>query len=405
MTSPQPQAAPVSGSGRLDEIDSLRAVAMTAVVAEHCRILPFGWMGVWLFFVISGFVVTTSLMSRTDEAPGALLSRFYVRRAARILPIYLIYVLVGLAVSGLAIGRPEWSPFASLLLFYNNVQSAFGVGTFQAFPVAHLWTISVEMQFYLIFGFAFAFLPRAALRVVLVSLLFIAPTLRFLGGEWLEGAGFSPLRAAFAVYTFPGMHFDSFAAGSLLALGASRWRDRRRAGALLLAGGLLFAAYALAYVMVNRAHGAGGLSMFRNVISGILFGHQRQVWLYSAVAALSAGVLAVTLTGAAPWSAITRSPLLQAIGRASYGGYVYHALCVRLIRGPLHALIHPAAGMAGKLAFGAAEFTLALSATVLLSLASYRWLEQPIIAAAGRRLAVSRRGPAIARRPVAGAAD
>ncbi|HLZ83446.1 MAG TPA: hypothetical protein VKQ54_07745, partial [Caulobacteraceae bacterium] len=238
----------------------------------------------------------------------------------------------------------------------------------------------------------------------LISLLFIAPALRFLGGEWLAGAGFAPLRAAFAIYTFPAMHFDSFAAGALLALGASRWRDRGWAGGLLVAGGVLVAVYALAYVLVNRAHGAVGLGMFRNVVSGILCGQQRQVWLYSALAALSAGVLAMTLTGAAPWSAVTRNPFLQAVGRASYGGYVYHALCVWLIRGPLHGLIHPAAGMAGKLAFGAVEFVLALAATVVLSLASYKWVEQPIIAAVNRRLAEGGGAPRIARRPV-GAAE
>jgi peptidoglycan/LPS O-acetylase OafA/YrhL len=380
-------------SDRLDEIDSLRALAMAAVVAEHCRILPFGWMGVWLFFVISGFVVTTSLLSRPGEQPHTLLSRFYVRRAARILPIYLGYVVVGWAVSALAIGRPEWSPLASLVLFYNNIQSAFGVGTFQAFPVAHLWTISVEMQFYLVFGFAFAFLPRRALQITLASLLFIAPGLRFLGGEALARMGLSSLRAAFAVYTLPAMHFDSFAAGALLALGASQWRRPARAGGLLLAGSLAIGAYALAYVLINNVRGAVGLAMFRNVVSGILFGQERQVWLYSAVAALSAGVLAVTLTGAAPWSIVTRNPLLQAVGRASYGGYVYHALCVRLIRGPLHALVHPSAGVAGKLAFGALEFVLAMLATVVLSLASYRWIEQPIIAAANKRFAPIRVKP------------
>lgn len=378
---------------------------MTAVIAEHCRILPCGWIGVWLFFVISGFVVTTSLMSRPGGEPGALLTGFYARRAARILPIYLGYVVVGLVVSGLTVGRPEWSPFASLVLFYNNIQSAFGVGTFKGFPVAHLWTISVEMQFYLLFGFAFAFLPRRALQIVLISLLAIAPALRFLAGEWLSREGYGPLRAAFAIYTFPGMHFDSFAAGALLALGSSRWRGPVWAGRLLIAGGLLVGVYALAYGLVNRAEGAGGLGLFRNIISGILFGQQRQVWLYSAVAALSTGVLAMTLTGVAPWSAITRNPLVQAVGRASYGGYVYHALCVKLIRPPLEALIHPAAGMASKLAFGAIEFTLALSATVIVSLASYRWVEQPIIAAAGRRMARVEVGLRMGRPPVTRAAD
>jgi peptidoglycan/LPS O-acetylase OafA/YrhL len=405
MSAVPSQAAPTRGAGRLDEVDSLRAAAMTAVIAQHCHILPFGWMGVWLFFVISGFVVTTSLMARPAEPSRILLTRFYVRRAARILPIYLGYVVVGLVISGLALGRFEWSPFASLVLFYNNVQSSFGVGIFKQFPVAHLWTISVEMQFYLLFGFAFALLARRRLWILLASMLLISPILRFVGGEWLSHAGYSPLRAAFAVYTLPGMHFDSFAAGALLALGPDRWRRPPWAWGLLLAGGLAICAYALAYVLVNRAHGAAGLGAYRNVISGILFGQQRQVWLYSALAALSAGVLALTLTGAAPWSVITRSPLLQAVGRASYGGYVYHALCVWLIRPPLEALIVRPRGMVGKLELGVAVFVVAWSATVILSLVSYRWVEQPIIAAVNRRLAGRGSPLRFDRRPVASTAD
>jgi peptidoglycan/LPS O-acetylase OafA/YrhL len=338
-------------------------------------------------------VVTSSLISRPGGQPGRLLSGFYWRRAARIMPIYFAYVLVGFVLSGLAVGRPEWSAFASLVLFYDNVQSALGVGTFEAFPVAHLWTISVEMQFYLLFGFAFAFLPPRGLKTVLLSLLVIAPALRFVGGEALGQAGFSPLRAAFAIYTLPGMHFDSFAAGALLALGSARWRRPAWARRLLLAGAPSLGAYALAYVLVNRAHGAVGPGALRNVVSGVLFGQHREVWLYSAVAAMSAGVLAVTLTGVAPWAVVTRSPLLQAVGRASYGGYVYHALCVRLVRGLLLGVVHPAAGMAGKLAFGVVEFALALFATVTLSLVSYRYIEQPIIAAAHRRPARGSPGP------------
>ncbi len=372
---------------RINEIDSLRAFAMTAVIAEHCKILPFGWMGVWLFFVVSGFVVTTSLMSRPTGGAAPLLKHFYVRRAARILPIYLAYVAVGFLVSGMAQGRLEWPAFASLALFYNNFQSAFDVGAFKAFPVGHLWTISVEMQFYLFFGFAFAFLPRRALITLLVGFLFLAPALRFIGGDWLQGAGFHPLQAAFAVYTFSPMHFDSFAAGALLALAREQWGGPRRARALLIGGVLAVIAYASVYALVNRSHGAVGLGIVRNVISGILFGDRRQVWLYSAVAMLSAGALATTVAGGARWWApITRNGLLQAIGRASYGGYVYHPMCVVSIRWLLHKLISPATTMAGKLEFGGVLFALAFPVTVALSMLSYRYIERPIIRRVSRRL-------------------
>jgi peptidoglycan/LPS O-acetylase OafA/YrhL len=56
--------------GRLDQVDALRAIAMTAVIVEHCGLMHFGWMGVWLFFVISGFVVTGSLLKDRGRAPG-----------------------------------------------------------------------------------------------------------------------------------------------------------------------------------------------------------------------------------------------------------------------------------------------------------------------------------------------
>ena len=245
------------------------------------------------------------------------------------------------------------------------------------------------MQFYLVFGFAFAFLSRRTLVAGLIGLLFLAPLLRWAGGMWLDNAGFVPLRAAFAVYTFSPMHFDSFAFGCLLALAPSPWRKSRRSIALLLAGMAAMAVYAAFYVCVNHVHHAAGLKMLKNVISGILFGEGRQIWLYTTVAVLSAGVLATTLGGQAPWAIATRSPLVQAVGRASYGGYLYHAFCVTQARALLRATIHFGPGPIGKLEFGLGVFALALPATIAVSLFSYHYVERPVIAAANRRLARS----------------
>jgi peptidoglycan/LPS O-acetylase OafA/YrhL len=389
-------AAPASGqrgaerapAGRIDQIDSLRALAMTAVIAEHCHILPFGWMGVWLFFVISGFVVTTSLLSRPiNETSSTRLTQFYTRRAARIWPIYLAYVTIGFVASALAVHYFNWPAFVSFVLFYNNFQLAFADGLFKAFPVGHLWTISVEFQFYIVFGLAFTFLSRRALTGLLLVFLVLSPVLRFIGGEWLHAAGYTPLKAAFAIYSFSPMHFDSFAAGALLALGRERWARASGARALLIAGLGVMIAYIGVYVGVNHAHGATGVRMLRNIISGILYGDFRQVWLYSAVALLSAGLIATILAGKAAWVGFTRNGLLQAIGRVSYGGYVYHALCVRWVGELMRLVIPPATTMASKLEFGAAQFAVALSATIAVALLSYHWVEQPIILAVGRRLA------------------
>jgi len=383
-------SAPPAGEPetRIGDVDTLRALAMTSVIAQHCKILPFGWMGVWLFFVISGFVVTTSLLSRgAGDPPPVLLRSFYLRRAARIWPIYWAYVAVGFGLSVLAAGPANWPAFASLLFFYNNFQSAFGRGTFEGFPVGHLWTISVEFQFYIVFGLAFAFLSRRALVALLTAFLAAAPILRFVGGLWLSAADFSPLRAAFAIYSFSPMHFDAFAAGALLALGRRRWAEPARARLLLMLGAMALIAYVGVYLAVNRGHGAAGLAMFRNILSGVLFGDQREVWLYSAVDLMSVGVLATTLSPHAPWARLVRSPLLQAVGQASYGGYVYHVLCLQWTRGLLTLVVSPGATMARKLEFGALHFALALPLVVVVAILSYRYVERPIIRWAGRRLA------------------
>jgi len=396
-------APPTAGAAkpreRIDEIDTLRAFAMTAVIAQHCKILPFGWMGVWLFFVISGFVVTTSLLSRPDgDDPGSLLGHFYARRAARIWPIYFGYVAIGVAVSLITLGQVEAPALASLLLFYNNFQSAFAHGVFKAFPVGHLWTISVEFQFYIVFGLAFAFLSRRALVRLLLAFLVLAPLLRFAGGEWLRLNGYPALNAAFAVYSFSLMHFDSFAAGALLALARSQWTTPVRARLLLVAGVLAMAAYAGVYVMVNHAHGLHGLRLFRNVVSGILFGDLREVGLYSAVALLSAGALAMTLARQAPLSWVAGNSLLQAIGRVSYAGYVYHIVCVRMVGSLLGLAIAPGHGMAAKLAFGLLRFALALPVTVGLATLSYAYIERPVIAWVGRRLGSAKTAPSLPQR-------
>ena len=103
---------------RAGNIDGLRAIAMTAVVACHAGIFAIGWMGVWLFFVISGYVVTTSVLAR----PGSF-GQFGIRRLRRIAPIYWAYILIGLIVVG---GTADWRAVLGLLTFTNNLAGMFG---------------------------------------------------------------------------------------------------------------------------------------------------------------------------------------------------------------------------------------------------------------------------------------
>lgn len=367
---------------------------MLAVIALHTHLMPFGWMGVWLFYVISGFVVTTSLAAHGAGAgKGAETLAFYVRRAARILPIYLLYVAAGMVVCWLWLGGVNGQAFASLFLMYNNFADAFGNGFAVGWPVGHLWTISVEWQFYLLFGVFFIWAPRRWVLGACLATIAAEPFLRLMAGAVLLRHQ-PPLEAAFSLYSFSLLHFDAFAMGVLLALLRERltWRHGLLGAAAAL---VLLAAYVLAYASIDHAHGARGLAVFRNLVSGILIGDGREGPLYSIVdlAAASVVILALDERLALP---LLGSRALQFVGRISYGGYVYHQAMLWLARTLLPA--SAAGGGWSHLAYDLAEFGLCAVLTIAVAASSYRWLERPVIRWAGQRVdrALGRARPILA---------
>ena len=393
MITDTPAAHHATAPHRIERIDSLRAIAMLAVIAQHAHLLPFGWMGVWLFYVISGFVVTTSLIARaeTGHRRGDTLA-FYARRGARILPIYYVYIVAGLLVSSLWLGRADWQPFVSMLFMYNNFADAFGNGFYAHWPAGHLWTISVEWQFYLIYGLLFIWAPRAWVIAGGFLVLIADPILRVIAGAILLRHQ-PPLDAAFSIYSFSLLHFDAFAIGALIALFRDRLTGRHGliAGAAALA---LLAIYLLVYAMIDRAHGARGIDVLRNLVSGILIGQGREGPLYSIIDLLAASGLLVALDERIGLP-LVGGRRLQYVGRISYGGYVYHQLMLTLVI----TLVPPAGfggpGTATRVAYDVATFLGCTALTIAAASASYHWLERPAMRRIGAAVdsALHRGGP------------
>jgi hypothetical protein len=121
--------------GYVSEVDVLRALAMTAVFAKHCNLMPFGWAGVWLFFVISGFAITSSLLgsARFGESKALLLRNFYILRCLRIWPIYFLIITGSMIAAALARNREAFGHWPWLATF-----------TYNYLPVMHrdLWGLS-----------------------------------------------------------------------------------------------------------------------------------------------------------------------------------------------------------------------------------------------------------------------
>lgn len=365
--------APHSG-----EIDSLRAFAMTAVVAMHCQLLPFGWVGVWLFFVISGYVVTQSINNRgTDEAGLPRLSNFLRRRAIRIWPVYYLFVIIGV---GFALAKgyaPNLPAISSLFFFYHNIAMIDGFGEMPGWQVAHLWTISVEMQFYLIYGAVACLCSRRITVAILILFVFAAPVARAVTSSVLAARGWQPEALAYAIYSGPGLHFDSFAMGALLALARNKWSIQSLSRYLVPIGFLAFTAYCLVYAIVGVSTGERqGFDQLRDIISGILYGQGREVILYTCLALLSLALvlLALTRSRASQW--LLGSAILQWVGRISYGAYVYHTIAIAIISA---TFMERWGGIShSPIPMRLVGFGMAFALTLILAQISFRYLETPI---------------------------
>ena len=209
---------PAQISKRIAGLDGLRALAILTVVLCHIQqrfvVLPFSVPapdGVALFFVLSGFLITTLLLREQDAAGTISVRRFYGRRARRILPPLLVYLAIVILVCVLAGSLVPWSAIASAALLTGGLSASPG----SAFT-EHIWSLGVEEQFYLAWPLLLTWAIRHGGRgmAAFLALLCIAAAplcrLAMLGLH-------SPLLAHKQGMILPG-RMDSLCAGCLVAV-------------------------------------------------------------------------------------------------------------------------------------------------------------------------------------------
>ncbi|WP_411283223.1 acyltransferase family protein [Lapillicoccus sp.] len=369
------RARATSAMSHLDGLDGLRALAIIAVVAYHLdpAWLPGGFLGVDVFFVVSGFLIT-SLLQREASTRGTIdLTRFWVRRARRLLPALAVCVTVSILVARLVhrdllVHLPR--QVAGALTFSTNwVEIGAGSSYFdQTSPqlFMNFWSLAVEEQFYALWPLAVAGLVASAvaLRVRLGLTLAAAAVSTALMAAW-----FVPGRDATRVYYGTDTHLMGLMLGAALAfawasprrawLGTDAWQRWRRPA---IAGSLaILAVLAMTLTEETPLTFRGGIALAS-----------------VATAVLVAGLLPVG-EETSRWRRLMGAPVLGWVGRRSYGIYLWHWPVIVIVGED----IRTAPGTPGHLA----SRLWCVLVTLALADLSYRFVEAPVRAWGFREVA------------------
>lgn len=255
-----------------------------------------GWLGVNLFFVLSGFLITGILLESKND-PNYY-KRFYLRRALRILPIF-----YSLLVMLLAFGWSTKAYFALNLIFLSNVTALLGVKQ----TCGWLWSLAVEEHYYSVWPTIARHLSRRRLAQCALAICIVVPLLR--GGWFALGHNELGLRS----WTW--FVADNLAAGSLLAIVV---RSLTQKQVLRLCLGLLITGVGLA------GWGGGSYGLLHH---GLIHGYAEAILQLTFAGIFFGGLLLLfLLLGTSSWSWLTRWPFLSFLGYISYGLYLFHPI-------------------------------------------------------------------------------
>jgi peptidoglycan/LPS O-acetylase OafA/YrhL len=325
-------AAIAAAPDHLPGLDGLRACAVFSVILFHAEYFHAGWIGVQVFFVLSGFLITRILLAakRNSEAgprgsAREFFCRFYWRRTLRIFPLYFLFLLV-LAAAFWLTRWPSRFPGAAPWLFsytFNFARLAPDWPFTPAFD--HLWSLAVEEQFYLLWPAAVWFLPAKKLRRLIIAMIVLAPFLR-LGTAQLLTA-WTPDRTLLStgagIYVLLSSHLDAFGLGAALAAGFPLL-TRQPLKKLMVCLAVIIGA-GLAVLHSLRSERLSGWSSLGYPLT--LAWHHQYVWGYTLVNLAAAWFIALLVApdagpGARRW---LENPAAAYLGRISYGIYVWHA--------------------------------------------------------------------------------
>ena len=268
---PRPEGVPKLG-GHVAELDGIRAFAIWLVLAAHllftqpatpagtafipravAAVLAHGWLGVDLFFVLSGFLITGILLRTKDLGRGKYFRRFYLRRVLRILPLYFAILVILFA----AFRGQYGAYFAFCALLSANLSGLASVPVPDA--AGPFWSLAVEEQFYLFWPWLVLWLDARRLAIVALAIIVAEPFVRIFATE--------------SQLEFTWYRLDGLAMGALVAIWYSLWNGERRSARTFA---LTLASVAIAISVIGAPFGVNhegpGSTSFRITQAVCIFG-------------------------------------------------------------------------------------------------------------------------------------
>ncbi len=301
------------------DIDGLRALAVLSVIIFHInsKLIPGGFLGVDIFFVISGYLITLILIKEVKQTNKINIVNFYKRRIKRIVPA-LLFVLIFTFLAALIILLPNdllklsesmiWSFFSSAnIYFFSSIDTGYFAEASNELPLLHLWSLGVEEQFYILWPFIILFLIRYITTykkiILIVSILFIS-SLLLAQLTIIENH-------SFAYYMLPTRSWELLAGAIVAIIVNSGFKIRNSISELMAFVGFLL--IILSFIFVSESDPVPGIAALPVIIGATFL--------------ILSGVSNKTFIGK-----FLSFKLFVAIGLVSYSAYLWHWPILAFVR-------------------------------------------------------------------------
>jgi len=392
----------------LPGLNGIRAIAAFLVISTHWPnltfSLKFGWIGVNIFFVLSGFLITRILLSEKQKPFKLYLRTFFLNRVIRIFPVYYLYFGITAAiilciyyfipplahnnlVTG-ALGTLKHDTPYYLTYTYNikqNLSYALHLPRFASEFFGHVWTLAIEEQFYLIFPFIVYFLSTAQLKKFVIAIIVICPLIRL----WAATIGVKVVSDRYflgqVIYVNTFCQADALAFGAALALFDIRIRFPYR-NFCIMGGVFLFVGLTCLFFLRRAGFFLVEANSLGYNFPGYWFDEKtpwfliniRAFYQYTLVNLFAVFLIAPATIKKPLFPAILQSKPLNYLGKISYGIYLFHF--------PLLALLKLGVSyfgdwykITGAPLVRTSIFILYLGVVVLLAHLSYQYFERKIM--------------------------